>query len=230
MSGLLYLIGTPIGNPEDITLRGMKALSSADFVAGEHKEPTDALLKSLGDQKPVITCFGRVREYTAGLILRRLAQGETGALVTDAGMPAVADPGEAIVKACLKAEIKVVCVPGPCAALAALAVSGLDTGRFTFEGFLSKAAKSRRARLEELKSERRTMIFYEVQRKLKGTLSDMLSAWGDREVSIQKDLTKPVRRAFIRHWPGQLRSLSAARPRESTRWSSGVQREDTSKQ
>ena len=166
MPGTLYLVSTPIGNDGDITLRAIKTLSDVDFIACEHIKAANVLLRRLSIEKPIIECFGSNRLQITKQIMTRLNQGESCALISDAGSPAIADPGEYYVRACLALGIRVVSVPGPCAAIAALTVSGLQTGRFTFEGFLSKAKKSRYEHLEGLKIERWTMIFYEVSRKL----------------------------------------------------------------
>jgi 16S rRNA (cytidine1402-2'-O)-methyltransferase len=196
MPGILYLVSIPIGNNDDITLRGIKTLSEADFIACEHIDAANALLKRLSIEKPIVECYGSNRIQISERILERINRGESCALISDAGTPAIADPGEYYVRVCLKAGIRVVSVPGPCAAVAALSVSGLHTGRFTFEGFLSGAKKNRHRRLEELKYEYRTMVFYEVSRKLKATLLDMLHAWGNRKVTVLKDLTKPGERSL----------------------------------
>lgn len=191
MPGVLYLVSTPIGNIEDISFRCVKTLERVDFIAAEHKTVTERLLKNLSISRPVLACCGRdIRESGREIILR-IMKGESCALVCDAGTPAISDPGENIVRLCSKAGIEIISVPGPCAAIAALAVSGLDTGRFVFEGFLSRARLRRLRRLNELRDEKRTMVFYEAPQKLKFTLRDMLDCWGDRNTVLLRDLTKP---------------------------------------
>jgi 16S rRNA (cytidine1402-2'-O)-methyltransferase len=191
MPGVLYLVPTPIGNIEDISFRCVKTLERADFIAAEHKSVTEQLLKRLSISKPVLACYGRGVEKRGREILSRIMKGESCALVCDAGTPAISDPGEYIVRLCSKAGIDIVSLPGPCAAIAALAASGLGTGRFVFEGFLSRSRLRRLRRLSELRDEKRTMVFYEAPKKLKFTLGDMLDCWGDRNAVLLKDMTKP---------------------------------------
>lgn len=190
MSGTLYLVATPIGNLEDISPRAAKTFAEVDFIAAEDTRVSLKLLNHLGIKKPLVSYYEHNRAESGAKILERLKNGESCALVTDAGMPAISDPGENLVALCGDAGIEVLAVPGPCAAVCALALSGLPTGRWTFEGFLSTTKKNRMAHLEELKNERRTMIFYEAPHKLMSTLRDMLSVWGDRRISISRELTK----------------------------------------
>ena len=187
---MLYLVATPIGNLGDISRRALETLESVDFIAAEDTRVTRKLLTHFGIKKPLVSYYEHNKSESGAAIIERLKNGESAALVTDAGMPAISDPGEDIVSACASAGIDVIVVPGPCAAVSALSASGLPTGRFTFEGFLSTSNKSRREHLEELKSERRTMIFYEAPHKLKKTLEDMLEAFGDRRVSLSREMTK----------------------------------------
>lgn len=190
ISGILYIVATPIGNLGDISPRAAGTLAEVDFIAAEDTRVTLKLLNHLGIKKPLISYYAHNMAESGDKIAARLLAGESCALVTDAGTPAVSDPGEALVRLCASAGIEVISVPGPCAAVAALAASGLGSGRFTFEGFLSTARRARSERLCELKDERRAMIFYEAPHKLLRTLSDMLEALGDRRVSISRELTK----------------------------------------
>ncbi len=191
MAGKLYLVPTPIGNLGDISRRAAETLEAADFLAAEDTRVTVKLLNHLGLKKPM-TAYHRHNCDTAGpAILRRIEAGESCALVTDAGTPAVSDPGEELVALCAAAGVEVISLPGPCALTVALSVSGLPTGRFTFEGFLPLNKKNRRARLEGLAAEERTMIFYEAPHKLRATLEDLGAALGpDRPLTICRELTK----------------------------------------
>ena len=190
MSGTLYLVATPIGNLGDITKRAADTLAAADFIAAEDTRVSLKLLNHLGLKKQLVSYYAHNTAESGAKILARLLAGETCALVTDAGMPAVSDPGEELVRLCADAGVTVIAIPGPCAAVTALAVSGLPTGRFTFEGFLSTARKSRYEHLQALKDEHRTMIFYEAPHKLLPTLHDMLEVFGDRRISISREMTK----------------------------------------
>lgn len=190
MAGILYLVGTPIGNLGDISPRCEQVLSEVDFIAAEDTRVSIKILNHLGIKKQLVSYYEHNKTESGPKIIGRLSCGESCALVTDAGMPAISDPGEDLVDLCVKAGIRVVCIPGPCAAVSALALSGLPTGRFTFEGFLPANKKQRNEQLDELKAERRTMIFYEAPHKLKTTLGDMLTVWGDREISLSRELTK----------------------------------------
>ncbi|MBE6948767.1 MAG: 16S rRNA (cytidine(1402)-2'-O)-methyltransferase [Ruminococcaceae bacterium] len=190
MSGTLYLVGTPIGNLGDISPRAAETFEAVDFIAAEDTRVTVKLLNHLGIKKPMVSYYEHNRAESGERILARLLNGESCALATDAGMPAISDPGEDLVALCGEAGVPVIAIPGPCAAVCALALSGLPTGRFTFEGFLSTVKKNRYKHLEELKNEHRTMIFYEAPHKLKATLSDMLTYFGDRPITISRELTK----------------------------------------
>jgi 16S rRNA (cytidine1402-2'-O)-methyltransferase len=190
MPGKLYLVGTPIGNLGDMTPRAREALAAADFIAAEDTRVSLKLLNHFAIKKPLVSYYEHNKYASGEKILERILNGETCALVTDAGMPAVSDPGADMVELCVNNGVDVFVVPGPCAAVSALAVSGLPTGRFTFEGFLSTTRKTRAAHLESLKNEPRTMIFYEAPHKLLKTLADLLDAFGDRAVSISRELTK----------------------------------------
>lgn len=190
MKGKLYVVGTPIGNLSDFSPRAEQTLREADFIAAEDTRVTLKLLNHFGMKKPMVSYFEHNKRERGDTICARIEAGENCALVSDAGMPAISDPGELLVAQCAERGIQVLVVPGPSAVVAALAISGLPTGRFTFEGFLSMNKKSRREHLEEVKNERRTMIFYEAPHKLANTLSDMLAAWGDRRIALVRELTK----------------------------------------
>lgn len=191
MTGKLYLVATPIGNLGDLSPRAEETLRQCDFIAAEDTRVTLKLLNRFDIKKPLVSYYEHNRASSGEKILARILGGETCALVTDAGMPAISDPGEDLVRICAAAGIEILIVPGACAAVSALALSGLPTGRFTFEGFLSTAKKSRADHLSELRDERRTMIFLEAPHKLRATLSDMLAAFGgQRRVSISRELTK----------------------------------------
>ena len=190
MAGTLYLVGTPIGNLGDLSPRAAETLQSVDFIAAEDTRVTLKLLNRFGIKKPLICYFEHNRAEMGEKLLRRLLAGESCALVTDAGMPVISDPGEDIVRQCARHGIAVCAVPGPSALVAALALSGLPAGRVCFEGFLSMTAKNRNEHLEALKRERRTMIFYEAPHKLLRTLDDLLNAFGDRPLAVCRELTK----------------------------------------
>ena len=183
MAGTLYLVPTPIGNLGDISRRCAETLEAVDFLAAEDTRVTLKLLNHLGLKKPLLSYYRHNTGAGGEAVLERLLSGEDGALVTDAGTPAVSDPGEELVAQCAERDIPVVAIPGPCALITALAVSGLPTGRFTFEGFLAMNKKNRRRHLESLRGEERTMIFYEAPHKLPATLSDLAETFGpDRPV------------------------------------------------
>lgn len=190
MSGELYVVGTPIGNLGDLSPRAVETLSSCDFIAAEDTRVTLKLLNHFGIKKPMVSYFEHNKRERGVMITDRILAGESCAIVTDAGMPAISDPGEDLVALCHERGIKVNAVPGPSALIAALALSGMHTGRFTFEGFLSVNKKSRRDHLASLKDEKRTMIFYEAPHKLANTLKDLAQFFGDREITIVRELTK----------------------------------------
>jgi 16S rRNA (cytidine1402-2'-O)-methyltransferase len=190
LGGVLYLVGTPIGNLSDIPERALKVLSEVDFIAAEDTRNSGKLLSYFDIKKPMVSYFEHNKRERGEIIVSRIEAGESCALITDAGMPAISDPGEDIVRICAERGVPVSVVPGPCAAVSALAMSGLFTGKFVFEGFLSTANNERREALESLKNERRTIIFYEAPHKLKGTLADLIKAFGDRKISLCRELTK----------------------------------------
>ena len=191
MAGTLYLVPTPIGNLGDISPRCAETLAQADFIAAEDTRVSRKLLNHLGLKKPMVSYYRNNTQAGGQAVLERLLAGESCALVTDAGTPAVSDPGEELVALCAQAGVEVVALPGPCALITALAVSGLPTGRFTFEGFLAMNKKNRRAHLAALRDEERTMIFYEAPHKLRATLADLLEQFGpERRLTLCRELTK----------------------------------------
>ena len=191
MAGMLYLVPTPIGNLGDISPRCVKTLEEADFIAAEDTRVTLKLLNHLGIKKSLVSYYEHNKAQKGDWIVERILNGETCALVSDAGSPAISDPGEELVRQAAAAGITVCAIPGPCAVITALSISGQATGRFCFEGFLSTAKNSRREHLESLKNEQRTMIFYEAPHKLANTLSDMAAVFGaDRPISLCRELTK----------------------------------------
>ena len=191
MAGMLYLVPTPIGNLGDISPRCRETLEKADFIAAEDTRVTLKLLNYLGIKKSLVSYFEHNKTQKGDWIVERILGGETCALVSDAGSPAISDPGEELVKQCADAGITVCAIPGPCAVITALSISGQATGRFCFEGFLSTAKKSRKEHLSSLVNETRTMIFYEAPHKLVNTLEDMAEVFGaDRNISLCRELTK----------------------------------------
>ena len=190
MDSILYVVGTPIGNLGDMSPRAVETLEAVDFIAAEDTRVTVKLLNHFNIKKPMVSYFEHNKHDKGEKIIDRILAGESCAIVTDAGMPCISDPGEDLIRQCEAAGIRTVVVPGPSAVISALAVSGLETGRFTFEGFLSVNKKSRSEHLESLRDERRTMIFYEAPHKLPNTLADLYSVFGDRKLTIARELTK----------------------------------------
>ena len=191
MSGTLYLVATPIGNLGDFSPRAVETLETVDFIAAEDTRGSVKLLNHFEIKKPLVSYHEHNHVSAGQAILQRLLAGESCALVTDAGTPAVSDPGEDLVRLCAENGVKVLSIPGCCAAVNALAVSGLPTGRFAFEGFLTVNKKNRRERLEALKNEERTLIFHEAPHKLLTTLQDMEAVFGsDRRIALCRELTK----------------------------------------
>lgn len=190
MAGTLYVVGTPIGNLGDFSPRAVEVLSSCDFIAAEDTRVTIKLLNHFGIKKQMISYYEHNRNEKGGVIIERLLNGENCALVSDAGMPIISDPGEDLTLRCHENGIQVCAVPGPCAFVTALAISGMPSGRFTFEGFLTVTKQNRRRHLEELVNEKRTMIFYEAPHKLQKTLEDMYTYFGNRNIALVKELTK----------------------------------------
>ncbi len=190
MSGKLYVVGTPIGNLGDFSPRAVEILSEVDFIAAEDTRVTIKLLNHFRISTPMVSYHEHNLRERGEMIIGRILNGENCAIVTDAGMPAISDPGEDLVRLAHRNGIKIESVPGPTALTTALAMSGLSVGRFCFEGFLTTVKSNRRAHLEELKNEKRTMVFYEAPHKLLNTLRDMLAVFGDREIALVKEITK----------------------------------------
>lgn len=190
MSGILYLVGTPIGNLSDITERQLETLEKVDFIAAEDTRVTRKLLSHFDLHTELVSYHEHSTEAVISRIMERLHDGESCAVVTDAGMPCISDPGAVLVQRCLSEGVQMQVVPGPSAVISALAVSGQDTGRFCFEGFLSVNKKQRFAHLQSLRNESRTMVFYEAPHKLLRTLQDMLDTFGDRSLTVCRELTK----------------------------------------
>lgn len=188
--GKLYVVGSPIGNLGDFSPRAQETLKQVDFICAEDTRVTAVLLSKFGIKKPMISYHEHNARQRGEEILPRLLEGESCAVITDAGMPCISDPGEEIVKLCAEHGIEVVAVPGATAAMTALAISGLSSKRFCFEGFLSTTKRIRKEHLEQLKPLPQTLIFYEAPHKLRNTLSDMLEALGDRKISLCRELTK----------------------------------------
>ena len=190
MSAKLYIVGTPIGNLGDFSPRAVETLKAVDFIAAEDTRVTLKLLNKFGIDTPMISYHEHNKASRHEEIAARIAAGESGALVTDAGMPAISDPGEDLVRFCHEKGIAVESVPGPSALITALAISGMPSQRFSFEGFLPVAKAERKERLAAVKQYEGTLIFYEAPHKLKNTLADMQSVLGDREIALVRELTK----------------------------------------
>ncbi|MBU5627848.1 16S rRNA (cytidine(1402)-2'-O)-methyltransferase [Oscillibacter sp. MSJ-2] len=191
MSGTLYLVATPIGNLGDFSPRALSTLQQVDFIAAEDTRVSVKLLNHFGVKKPMVSYHEHNHVSAGQSILNRLVGGESCALITDAGTPAISDPGEDLVRLCAASGVSVLSIPGCCAAVSALAVSGLPTGRFTFEGFLTTNKKSRREHLQSLAGERRTMVFHEAPHKLCNTLADLCESFGsERKIALCRELTK----------------------------------------
>lgn len=190
MRGKLYVVGTPIGNLGDFSPRAVETLESVDFIAAEDTRVTLKLLNHFGIKKEMVSYFEHNKNERGDKIIERLINGETCAICTDAGMPAISDPGEDLVRLCHENSIEVESVPGPTAFATALAISGMNTRRFTFEGFLSANKKERREELEDVANEKRTMVFYEAPHKLAQTLNDMYAVLGNRSIALVKEITK----------------------------------------
>lgn len=190
MAGKLYLVATPIGNLGDLSPRALETLEGVDFIAAEDTRVSIRLLNHFSIKKPLVSYHQHNQNSAGPSVLQRLLAGESCALITDAGMPAISDPGEDLVRLCAESGVEVLAVPGCCAVVSALAVSGLPTGRFTFEGFLTTNKKNRREHLQSLMYEQRTMVFYEAPHKLRSTLADLLETFGDRPIALCRELTK----------------------------------------
>lgn len=190
MNGKLYVVGTPIGNLSDFSPRAIQTLQDVDFIAAEDTRVTMKILNHFEIKKEMVSYYEHNKRQRGEVICERIQNGENCAIVTDAGMPAISDPGEDLVKLCQELGIQVVSVPGPTAFATALAISGMETGRFTFEGFLSVSKKSRFEHLEEIKDEKRTIIFYEAPHKVANTIKDLYATLGDRKIAIVREITK----------------------------------------
>lgn len=190
MAGKLYVVATPIGNLGDFSPRAVETLETVDFIAAEDTRVGARLLNHFNIKKPQVSYFEHNRKAKGDWIADRIEAGESCAIITDAGTPAISDPGTDLVDLCARRGIAVVGVPGCSAVVTALSLSGMDTGRFTFEGFLSTAKKSRQAHLEEVRLEKRTLVFYEAPHKLQRTLEDLLATLGDRPIALCRELTK----------------------------------------
>ena len=190
MSGKLYVVGTPIGNLSDFSPRAIETLETVDFIAAEDTRVTMKLMNRFDIKRPIVSYYEHNMRDRGAKIIDRILSGENCAVVSDAGMPAISDPGEDLVRLAYENGINVVSVPGPSAVITALSVSGMSCKRFSFEGFLSANKSERRKALDELKDEKRTMVFYEAPHKLVATLSDMKTAFGDRQIAVIKELTK----------------------------------------
>ena len=188
--GKLYVVATPIGNLGDFSPRAIETLETVDFIAAEDTRVGAKLLNKFEIKKPQVTYFEHNRRTKGDYILSRLLEGESCAIITDAGTPAISDPGVDLEDLCAQNAVELVAVPGCSAVVAALSISGMACGRFTFEGFLPVPKKERRAHLEEVKAEKRTMVFYEAPHKLQRTLADMLECWGDRKIALCREITK----------------------------------------
>ncbi len=189
-SGVLYLVSTPIGNLDDITMRALKVLKGASFIAAEDTRVTGKLCNAFGISSHIITYQEHNKRKAGEIIVKRLKEGESCALVTDAGTPAISDPGEDIVKLCIESGIKIVPIPGACAAITALTVSGFSTRRFAFEGFLKGSDSEIKKQLEDIKNEKRTLIFYEAPHRIADTIKLMHSILGERNIALCRELTK----------------------------------------
>jgi len=190
MAGILYVVGTPIGNLEDMSVRAVRTLQEVDFIAAEDTRVTLKLLNHFDIKKPMVSYHDHNIREKGEQIIQRLLSGENGAIVTDAGMPCISDPGEDLVRLCAENDIITRVIPGPSAAISALALSGLNTSKFVFEGFLTTNKSGRMENLEALKNETRTLIFYEAPHKLKDTLSHLRKVLGNRKISLCRELTK----------------------------------------
>lgn len=190
MDKILYVVGTPIGNLGDMSPRAVETLEKVDFIAAEDTRVTLKLLNHFNIKKPMVSYYEHNKRERGEIICNRILAGETCAIVTDAGMPCISDPGEDLIKLCGEKGITTIVIPGPSAVISALAVSGLETSRFCFEGFLSMNKNSRKEHLESLKRETRTMIFYEAPHKLPATLKDLYNTFGDRKLTIVREITK----------------------------------------
>ncbi|OQB15182.1 MAG: Ribosomal RNA small subunit methyltransferase I [Firmicutes bacterium ADurb.Bin193] len=190
MAGKLFIVGTPIGNMDDITIRALEALKNADLIAAEDTRRTGILLNRFNIKVPLTSYYEHKKREKGEYVIKKLKEGKNVALVSDAGMPAISDPGEDLVKLCIENGIEFTVIPGPTAFVTALVASGLPTSNFCFEGFLTVKKTGRLARLEEIKNDKRTLVFYEAPHKLDRTLKDILAVLGDRRAAACRELTK----------------------------------------
>ena len=195
MPGVLYLCATPIGNLDDLSARALRTLEEVDLIAAEDTRRTLTLLNHFDIHKPLISYFEHNKAEKGRILVAKMLEGQSIALVTDAGTPAISDPGEDLVRLCIDNNIRVIPIPGCCAMINALIASGLPTGRFCFEGFLSVTKKSRKAHLDALRDETRTMIFYEAPHKLLNTLNDLYKTFGERRITLAREMTKKFEEA-----------------------------------
>ncbi len=210
MPGVLYVVATPIGNLEDVSARAVRILGEVDVIACEDTRHSARLLSAHSIRTPTISYFEHNEQHRTPALIERLARGENVALITDAGTPAISDPGYRLVSAAMAAGIRVAAVPGPSAAVAAISISGLPTDRFTFEGFLPQRAGARRNAIAALKREPRTMVFFEAARRLAATLEDMATALGaSREAAVVREITKTFEES-VRGTLGELHARFAA--------------------
>lgn len=197
MNGKLYIVATPIGNLEDITYRAVKTLENVDYIAAEDTRHTLKLLNYLNISKTLISYYKETEKIKSIQIIEKIKQGKDIAIVSDAGTPGISDPGEILIREAIQEEIEIVPIPGACAAINAIICSGFDTSEFTFIGFLSAKRKEKKSKLEQIKNESRTLIFYEAPHRIIDTLECMLETFGDRKVTIGRELTK-IHEEFIR--------------------------------
>ena len=190
MSGKLYICPTPIGNLDDITYRTIKVLNEVDLIAAEDTRHSIKLLNHFDISKPLTSYHEHNKGTKGSYLVSKLVEGENIALISDAGMPGISDPGEEIIKEAIEQNIEIIVLPGATASVTALVGSGLETGKFVFEGFLNRDKKIRRNQLEEVKEEKRTIIFYESPHRLKDTLKDILKILGNRKIAVNRELTK----------------------------------------
>lgn len=212
-AGTLYVVATPIGNLSDFTERAREVLAGVDFVAAEDTRVSGKLMSLFGIKKGTVNYFEHNKKEMGSRIVERLKSGESCAIVTDAGTPAISDPGEELVRLCHENGVKVVPVPGACAAISALCASGMNSVRFSFEGFLPRDNKERSQRLEECAQDKHTMIFYEAPHRIVKTLTDMLDAFGDRELFVAREITKINEELFLTTISGALEVFSQKEPR-----------------
>ena len=197
MKGTLYLVATPIGNLEDITIRALNILKNVDLIAAEDTRHTLGLLNHFGISKPLISYYKQTEKSKSEVLISKLLNGKNIAIVSDAGTPGISDPGEEIVRQAIENNIKVIPIPGACAFVNAIIASGMSTKEFEFIGFLSVNKREKQEKLEQIKYDTRTLVFYEAPHKLKNTLEDMLDILGDRKIVLAKEITK-IHEEYIR--------------------------------